>query len=699
MENGISLCIPYPYTLPDNSVIKSLYRIADYEEGQFIKADPLWFSEYNAGFNPRYIRMKPGENPEYYSPIIKKWKAVPKNGESEKSITESYPYSGIMFFEVVADNTLINSDDDAVVHALKSGIKLPEGVSDYFLLVIDQDDDYYRTVLCRRNYFKERDNLHYIDSRVEDVLHTVHSLKVFYISKTDIFNTADFGYLTLEDGTPATTRLFYKYDSLPKEDGELYLYRFEDYLPSYISKYLRRYLRDYKLTKNEVQKLIPAIRDALSSQDEEIQFFNDIGYRPEEFVDRIAAFEKMVIEFIDGSAFLDSVLTKILEESPDLRDKYVEIAKDIWLQKADEQRQEIEGKIVTTRTELKALEHQLEEKSSQCTDLKSTCDALEEQRKSISAAFEEAVASFDKKIGDLIAQQLLLGKIGISGAPSYTQNKCETVGSFYLKPSVRSLQTVHEISDIKRAKQFMEYNLKSVGLQACYAAVIADLLYSRNHKIHSVIVPGYHARVIADAIAYSVDGGSAAQVSITSNSVDYKELHDAIDSLSVNIVLIENLLDTCNEYAYAALNKDFPEKTFIMSFEQDDTFGIISKGVWNYGILLNTEIGIVENYTLPSFRPAIIVSQLEYPKVGLGHDGYNELYKKISDFKLPFVATETLTRFFSYIYEKDKSVDPTEYIDSIFAKFCVLYPDSISAEDADAIVENLPENMKEIYRL
>jgi len=193
MEYGISLCIPYNYQAPGGLPRANLYRIADYEDGYYRPVLPQQLSDYTDDFSPKYIRYRPGDTVEFYVPTVRRWNAVPRAGEydQDKSTTESFSFNEAPFFEVIIDHALMSPDNEHIISCLRTGINLPDGVSDSFLIVIDQDESSYRTVFCKKSYFKYIDGLYVIDGKIEDLLHTRHSLEVYYIEKTDVFDTTE----------------------------------------------------------------------------------------------------------------------------------------------------------------------------------------------------------------------------------------------------------------------------------------------------------------------------------------------------------------------------------------------------------------------------------------------------------------------------------------------------------------------------
>ena len=695
MKQGISLCIAYNFQVPGVVPTKSLYRIADYENGCFYEVDTMNFSDFTDDFNPKYLRYRPGEELPYYQPVVYEWQAIAKYGDFSKYTTESFPNDNIKVFEIIINPEFLGGDTDKIISALRQGISFPEGVADNILIAFDQDDEFYQVVYCNKSYFKCVDGKYYIEGKIEDVLHMRHSLDVYYIDKDDIINTSNFGYFYTLEGTQAATRYFYMYDELPQPDWRLYLYRFEEYLPVYLAKYFRNHAKETGLTKNNIQIAINIVREALSNELEMKEFFSVSGYELSDFEERLPKYEDIVIKSLNGSGFLNNIVTRILMENDEIKEKLFLSAKMEWLQKADREREiaeltlnEYEEKqniAAQKKEELEKLYLQLDEKYKYLSD----------QYTSTVTAINTTVNEFEKHIGEYLADNVIYKLINQSKVNDIVVS--QDTGVMITLPDYENDVKKYIVSDVSKACKALEANLRIAGMSAQYSMILSNIFIASDALYRSLIVSGEHARELADAFAYSIDGNAAARITITNTTVNYKDVYDAVKRVGGKVILVENILDTCNELTYVALNKDFPEKLFFFNIENEGTLSLLSKSIWNYGLLVNTDTSILNGSTNQPFKAIDRGDKFDLRKTETDISNYQNIMQLLEKFELPVVAKRNFVRTMAYFIENKKIIDPEEYIDSVIAKYCEIYKKSIEPEIIDEIREVLNKNIKLIY--
>jgi len=693
MLQGISLCISYNFQVPGGTPVKSLYRIADYENGYFYKVDTQALSDYTDYFSPKYIRCRPGEDSEYYSPIIKKWHAVQKYGDDEKSTTESFPYDSIMFFEVVINSEYFGPDNDHIVSLLRNGIQLPNGVADNMLIVFDQDEEYYQAVFCKKAYFKNNGELYYLDEKIDDILHTHHSLDVYYIAKDEVFDTSSFGYFYNEVGTMAEVRYFYVYDELPQADRQLYLYHFNEYLSVYLSRYFRLYSKEIGLSKSNIQTVVNAVRKAISNYSEMDDFFAISGYQLSDYEDRLPGYEDAIVQYLDGSGFLDDIVTRILTENEGVREKMLASAKEIWLKQKDEERSQLENLLTESLRKQKDIQEATTAMERKYKELQEDCKRLNGQYENIISSLNISLEDFNTKIGEYYSNSAichLFDTVQRSNGHEITRK-----GVLSKYPNSQEAPSLC-VDDVSKACKILELNLRTIGMDAFYGAVLGNMFAASKSIYQSIIAPGAHARKLAHAFANSIDGCDATIITVTATNVNYGEVHDAILAAPGRIILIENLLDSCNELMYFSANKDFPEKLFIFSIENEENFLVLSKSIWNYGIFINTDIAIPNAIANQTFKTAVCSAENEVQCSDEDISRYKELLDILAAFNLPSMARMNFVRTMAY-FMNNSILDMTEYIDSVIAKFCGTYGREIDTEKLNEIQEGLMVKIKDLY--
>jgi len=693
MMQGISLCISYSFHVPGGTPAKNLYRIADYENGCFYKVDTQDLSDYTEYFSPKYIRYRPGEDSEYYTPIIKEWHAVQKYGDEDKSTTESFPCDNVIFFEVIINSEYFGPDNDHIVDLLRNGIQLPNGVADNMLIVFDQDEEYYQAVFCKKSYFKSDGTMFFLDERIDDILHTHHSLDVYYIAKDEVFDTANFGYFYNEAGTMAEVRYFYVYDELPQVDRQLYLYHFDEYLSVYLSRYIKLYSKELGLSKSNIQTVVNAIRKAISNYSEMDDFFAISGYQLSDYEDRLPHYEDAIIEYLDSSGFLNDIITRILSENEEVREKMLASAKKIWLEQKDEEREKIESFLVEAQKKQAKVNEATAVMERKHTELQEECIRLNEQRENIISALNVSLEDFNSKIGEHYANSTIGHLIAGSSKGAGNERTCNSVLTKY--PISQGAPDFY-IDDISKACKILELNLRTIGMDAFYSTVLSNVFVASKSHYQSIIVSGIHARKLAHAFSNSLDGCDATIIMVSSTNVNYSDIHDAIMSAPGRVILLENLLDSCNELMYFAANKDFPEKIFVFSIENEETFSVISKSIWNYGLLINTDVAITSVATNQAFKTAVVSAESKEKCSDEGISNYKDVLDTLAAFNIPTIAKLNLVKTMAY-FMNNKIIDMTEYIDSVIVKFCEAYGREMEQEKIDEIQDGLTIKIKEIY--
>ena len=358
MLDGISLCIscPYQYEINDqdddgNPIItrriqNRLYRIADYSGGMFSLID-THFSSLTTSFNPMYLREKRGSEQDLFKPVIMDWQFVQKRDDAEKGTTESFIDDSVTFYELIKIPDLIEIGDDTIIaKKLITGIPLPEHTANNFLIVISEDDLCYVVISCNQKNFRKMGNLYKIAGKIDDPLHAIHSLPSFVIRKSDIISTTNYKYLYSDPEAKVNIkpRFFYKYSYLPEIDGKLNLFTLSDYIPVQINKYLKFKSNSYDFTNAQKKAIISLIKEALELSDDFSDYLANGGYDKSTLQKELDFKTSEIISIISESDEFGSVINKVLKNDEQFKKQFIEEAKRIWLQEADEDRKSEEEK-------------------------------------------------------------------------------------------------------------------------------------------------------------------------------------------------------------------------------------------------------------------------------------------------------------------------------------------------------------------
>ena len=644
MKNGTALCIPYFYYTSPQTTRKSYYRIADLEEGKYIPVKTAEFSDDPDNFSPRFIRVLQADESPAYVPCLNSWTLV--HTTYDRWSTESTPSYDFPFYELVLPEELTGGSERDKMQALRTGITLPEGASEHLLLALYVEEDSYYTVYCRKSYFKELNGKYYLHSDLNNMRLVRHSLNVFDIPAEDVFDTTSYPYLYKEDGSRAPIRRFYAYTELPEQDGRFDLYTLDEYVPFFLARYIRGSAQS-GFTKSQVRDICKIAQQAFEDKEAVASFFSFTGYSEDEVCRRLGESAKTIVAYLQEHDQMDSVIEGILRDSDSLTEAYTLAGKNLWLREQDQDREaaeanldalqrkvreqdlilevqdrqigECNAKLVNLENEIskaKALEEHwkthleaVKEEYARAEELEREAYekrylALQQEEEEAKAAFAQVTEGLKTNLMDYIAKgvayQGLLGPATAS-ASANTPSTAPTTAAPTLAAATPATFTFeqgernhaaawYECDNYSKATKALKHNLMASGMGNHPATVLPYILLECNRLCHSLIIPGYAARNIAEAISMAMDATRPAKASCLDHDIDYPALCDALREYDGKVVLVENLLDLCNDVLLASLNKDFPEKLFIFSVESDDVLAMLPKGIWNYCIYVDMDV-------------------------------------------------------------------------------------------------------------
>jgi len=704
MENGISLCIQYYYEQADGEIRPSLYRIADYYDEGFHIVDPRSFTDNADYFSPRFIRVRPEETIESYEPVIRRWKAVLNKFDAGKCLTESYAENSIHVYEVIFIKALIDCDDSSLAEFIKGGIPLPESVGDFFLLVIAEDADTYTVLKCKKHYFKKYGEVFRFEGNIEDRIHARHFLPEYIINKTDIINTEVFNHLYTEDKALANDRYFYRFEHLPRLNREFYIYSLTDYLPVLLNRFLKSKSKKYKMTKNEQRAIIEVVKEALVYSDELREFFKKSGYEEEVLISGLQEKEDDIIQFILGEDEFNLVLADILAKNDDLAKKYQSIAKEQWLAQKDEERNEAEQTIKDLQDNLNEIKSEINKKTAELQSvedqvqlIQKQISILEKQRDETAESIRGILADFENNVSRQLVDNVLIRKMaGNTGAGNNTVIATKNKGYTLQLPEKHLDLELRHVTDVNKAYLVLEKNLKRAGISGDFGQIISRIVLLPSFSLHTLIIDGFCARKIADAISYSIDGINALRISIHSSEYNYEEISEAISASAGKVVLIENILDYYDELTISSLNKDYPDIIFIVSVENEKSISMISRNIWNYCLLVNTEFACIET-DITSFIAANCRNLTSPVSIDTTMQSDETLLSRLSSFSIPNLAKQRIGSLFAFFVKNEPTISMQKYIDSIIAKFSIIYSDLYDEEELDELHQAFVQDIRDFY--
>lgn len=702
MRKRISLCITYVYH-DAKGRRPSVYRIADYYDGEYVPVDSQSFTDDKYNFSPKFLRIRPADEAPLYEPILKEWQATPKYDDPERMTTESFPYNNGKIYEVILNRTLMDSDPVALQHKLRAGFRLPEGISDRFLIVLDQDDTTYTVALCRKSMLKQVGDLFVIDDNISDMLHATHCLDTFVIDKDDVFDTNRFSSFYCEDRSIAPIRLFYRYDSLPDSDGLFYLHELSEYIPFFVTRFIKKEGKKYDLTKAQLQKLGEAIDEAAASDEAIDAFFAVTGYSLEEVKQQLPAYRDTIMTELLGYDEVDKVISGFFETNDTVQDRFISIARELWLQRADEARKDAEEELDILQDEVQTANKQLDELVEKHEQIKlqkaallEEIERLQKQKADIEQAAEEVIDNLDSTIASRIADCAIISHLRPSTSTVQVPVSASSNVLFTYPASTEDSKCKHT-AILAQANSALQANLKKAGMDSYYAGIIAALIHNVKLRTNAFVVSSLYARNFANAISNSIEGKDSIVLTLAGTDQSYTTINTIIEEAPCKVILIENLLDYCNEVLFSTLCRDFKKYILIFSVDNESGLSVLSKSIWNYAWLLNADVAFADMVEDPVFTKVCVGALNDRITANYSIDGYNELNALLLKLGLPLVARTNIIGVVRFFHEHLSIIKPNKMMDALIAKLCSIYYHTLSEEQVSTIIEKLPEDIANLY--
>ena len=695
MMNKKSLCLVYPNQKVINGVRqRSIYRIADYD-ADYDQLFPVDFfsSSYETEYEPKFLYYPQDYKPELYSVIFRRWEI---DYSSEKPRTRSYSCSGNIY-EVSFELEKYNGDIAAIKEAFSNGLELHEGISDNILFSLSHDENYYWVLSCSKRLFKNIDGKYYLNTQLSDLLHSTHYLDEYHIDSKEFFDIESYNYIHEYSEHPQRTRVFYSFDYLPKAEDHFFLYDIEDYIPYYISRYIRTKLKK-DFSKADIQRIEQAIKVAFKDEHELKAFFDQTGYKIDAVLDVLPMFEQVIVRSISGSDYINELIDKQLQADEELRSRYYEIAFSNWKSENNTERDKLEEDIQELEQDRSSIEKSVGELETKQRQLLTLNADLEYQSDRIISELNETINNFSNELSSAIKNSLIFKNI-------FPASNCNPVeeGNVLVRQSDVSEDNIRlNVDSIDTRIRILNKNLTNIGMASIYSSFFAKALAGFKNLINAIIINGFYARQFSNAIAASIDGDTATIISTNSSNIKYLELANSVASINSRVILIEDLIDSCNESALIRLVKDYPDKIFIFSYENENALSIISKGLWNYAYFIDADFAFERFFAANAFILSEDSESVEPFECSTKYVDVCSFEKQLNTLGLNNVAKMKLYNVYCSLEESfgvsDQILNEYKtYIHSSICKLHLIYSGTSNKEELSDKLLGMPEEIREHY--
>ena len=234
-------------------------------------------------------------------------------------------------------------------------------------------------------------------------------------------------------------------------------------------------------------------------------------------------------------------------------------------------------------------------------------------------------------------------------------------------------------------------------MDAYYASIIAALIHNAKLRTNAFVISSQYARNFANAISNSTEGKNATILTLACTDQNYASIKTIIDEAPGKVILIENLLDYCNEVLLSTLCRDFRKHILVFSVDNECGLAVLSKSIWNYAWLLNADVAFTSMIEDVSFTKVIVDELRDRIAANYSIDGYNELNALLLKLGLPIVARANIIGAVRFFHEHLTIIKPSKMMDALVAKLCSIYYPTLSEEQVSSIIEKLPEDISNLY--
>ncbi|MDB8794606.1 hypothetical protein PN290_01480 [Romboutsia sp. 1001216sp1] len=302
-----------------------------------------------------------------------------------------------------------------------------------------------------------------------------------------------------------------------------------------------------------------------------------------------------ILDLYDKREQENKRLLNLLENKCSSFDKF---AKEKW----DEENQNL-------HTQIKELENNINELKINKIELEEEINSITEEKEKI----ETSITTLEDKSEAFINHiTYVMNRIGKSEATQSMINvevPKESNSSIYHTPSKQTEGKIDEIYDVSEFINELADNFECAGVGKDYAYDFAKYTYATIKNNMGLLAVGYNARIIADAISYTVNNSTADKIVIPPGHSNVVELIDKISSLESKVVLIENAIDNIADSVYMPLIKENKDKILIFSMESSENINILPKAIFNYVMAVDLD-SILESEPIDELYPCRVSDDL-----------------------------------------------------------------------------------------
>ncbi|UUX91218.1 hypothetical protein [Methanoplanus endosymbiosus] len=270
----------------------------------------------------------------------------------------------------------------------------------------------------------------------------------------------------------------------------------------------------------------------------------------------------------------------ILNDIKFLREEYDNVQNDIALLRVSkEQLQNDISDNQYIREELSKLEQN-----------KSTLEEINEQLKS---SCELKLRNIQENPGEFLGDLALFKGLMQSGVPEKTSVASSPNSNLFVQSAKKYGSDPSEIINPKELIDYLIDNLLNIGVSYEYSGILAEFIAGAYFTRTPLLLTGCNANLMAQAISVTLCSQTPEVISVPTGYNDYSSLINIVKNACGNVVILQNVIGSIDEYCYTHLARDIhdenPEKYIIFSLDFAENIRILPSSVLGYMALINSE--------------------------------------------------------------------------------------------------------------
>jgi len=505
---------------------------------------------------------------------------------------------------------------------LLDGFIVPLQHSKAFLLVINQTAiDYICLDISESSYRVDGNKIR---------IHENTPLKLYKIPKLDFFDTENYitnlGFPKYRLDPRLQRRIIYKRRKIWGDPiATLPLKRLNTHLAEYLKQIVTR-LPNQTGNNEVIEAFIKSVTENVKPDSDLMAFIGNYYSQShdESIVQTLGEhplLESVFTSYSKKSSTDEKFLKVIIDHLPSLREKYLQILTDSYL---EEEKRKLQSQLDPLQTQIDELNTELNEKKIQKEEIEAEiASSTDHQMKLLAQIIESEQRKQDldellngKRTGLLQELTILNRVLQFGEATCETTPQNTTAPGLTIRPGKiqgKEDQEPEEILQLDDMYSILSDNLPEQGVDTPDVSELSKFISASYLHHLPLLCVGTSADEMARIISLSFKNQEPDTICVPTGYNNYSSLLSTIRSLKSDIVVLENMVGYCDEYCYTHLAKDIPEKYFIFLLEYEESLKLLPKGIFSHMGLINCDKFFTTLKSDEHLIPGKITDSISFP--------------------------------------------------------------------------------------